>query len=77
MDQLSGQCKTAVESKDYFWQSSVCGVFDSFVTGNPFYPLFDIRNIQNKCMMWFTCEEYSEDVKLLYNQVDVKLKLGV
>jgi len=27
--------------------------------------------------MWFTCEEYSEDIKLLYNQVDVKLKLGV
>jgi len=26
--------------------------------------------------MWFTCEEYDEDVKLLHNQVDVKLKLG-
>jgi hypothetical protein len=77
MDQISGPCKDAVLSKDYFWESLVCGVSDSFVTGNPFYALFDIRNIQKQCKMWFTCEEYSEDVKLLYNQVDLKLKLGV
>lgn len=77
MDQLSSSCKSAVESMNYLQESAVCGIFDSFVTGNPFYALFDIRNIQKKCKMWFTCEEYSEDIKLLYNQLDVKLKLGV
>ena len=45
MDQLSLPCKYAAEGQDYLYEVAVCGVFDSFVTGNPFYALFDIRNI--------------------------------
>jgi hypothetical protein len=77
MGQVIPYCKSAADSGNFLYESLMCGISDSFVTGNPFYALFDIRNIVNDCKMWFTCEEYNDEVKQLYNQLDVKLKMGV
>lgn len=52
---FSDWCRSAIESKDYFYEVIACGISESFATGNPIWPIFDLRNFKKSCENWFTC----------------------
>ena len=54
----------------------LCGFSDSFAIGNPIYPLFDIRNVKQKCSNWVTCYKPGELKNSLMNDYDVRAELG-
>lgn len=48
-------CKPAVSQKSVLETAIICGITESVATGNPVYPMFDLRNIKEECKGWFTC----------------------
>jgi hypothetical protein len=48
-------CKKAIENDKPWMKLAWCSIYESMATGNPFYPLFDIRNIKQECNGWFDC----------------------
>ena len=55
MSIFSDWCRSAIESKDYTYGMIACGISESFATGNPIWPMFDIRNFKKECKNWLTC----------------------
>lgn len=55
MSVTSDWCRQAVESGKYWYEMLACGINESFATGNPIWPTFDVRNFKKQCMNWFTC----------------------
>jgi len=50
-------CKPAIGQKSVLETAMICGITESIATGNPIYPLFDLRNIKKECKGWFTCQK--------------------
>jgi hypothetical protein len=48
-------CQNAIKEDKPWMALAWCSVYDSYATGNPFYPLFNIRNIGQECKGWFDC----------------------
>lgn len=53
-----------------------CSIYDSYATGNPFYPLFNIRNIKEECTGWFDCYTNDPLTQMGLNQPDIVELLG-
>ena len=77
MSQLDKLCKEAISSHTIWEEILICGISDSIVTGNPFFPLFDYRNIKKECPSWFTCYENDYDQTILLNHPDFTQVLQV
>lgn len=67
-------CKPAISQKSVFETGFICGVTESVATGNPVYPMFDLRNIKKECKGWFHCQKNTGFHKFAMNQAEV-LKL--
>lgn len=64
-------CANAAKQNSLFWTQAICGVTESIATGNPVYPLFDIRNIKKDCRGWFTCQRSEGFGRFAMNQPEV------
>lgn len=67
-------CKSAVGQKSVLETAIICGITESVATGNPIYPMFDLRNIKRECKGWFTCQKSNGFTRMAMNQAEV-LKL--
>lgn len=65
-------CKPTIGQKSWLETAIVCGATESFATGNPIYPLFDIRNINKECNGMFTCQKNDGFGRFAMNQKEVK-----
>ena len=69
-------CLSAIEEELWFSKLLTCSVEESFATGNPFYPIFNIRNIHKPCKSWFDCYENNPLTSMALNQADIVKKFG-
>lgn len=69
-------CLSAIEQELWFSKLITCSVEESFATGNPFYPIFNIRNIHESCKSWFDCYENNPLTNMALNQPDIVEKFG-
>jgi len=60
-------CNYTIENDMPWLKVASCSIFDAYATGNPFYPLFDIRNINQECYGWFTCYQNDALTKMAMN----------
>lgn len=44
---------------------------ETIATGNPFYPMFDLRNIKKECKGWFVCQKNKGFHRFAMNQAEV------
>ena len=58
MGLLSDWCSSAMNEDSFYSEMLWCNIMDSFATGNPLWPVFDIRNFKKDCEYWVTCYEY-------------------
>jgi len=70
-------CLTAIENNLWLSELFFCSVEESFATGNPFYPIFNLRNIHEPCSSWFDCYESNPLTQMALNQADIVEKFGV
>jgi carboxypeptidase C (cathepsin A) len=69
-------CSDAID-KNQPWMSLIfCSIYDSYATGNPFYPLFNTRNIKEECGGWFNCHKNDPLTQMAMNQEDFVEKFG-
>ena len=54
-------CEQAIKSKNLWAEAFACRFAESFIYGNPLYPLFDVRNVQKECKGWLTCQRGGEN----------------
>lgn len=67
--QYPGQwCANAIDNNQPWYSLVLCSIYDSYATGNPFYPLFDIRNIKEECGGWFDCHKNDPLLQMAMNQ---------
>mmetsp|Transcript_13233 Transcript_13233/g.20655 ORF Transcript_13233/g.20655 Transcript_13233/m.20655 type:complete len:315 (-) Transcript_13233:686-1630(-) len=71
MDFVGKWCREAHLNHRIWEQAIACSLTDSFVTGNPLYPTFDIRNIKEECPFWFTCQKNDFVTQTLMNSPDL------
>ena len=64
-------CKTAIELGSVLQEIVYCAIEESFATGNPLYPLFNIRNIEQECTSWFDCYQNNDLTNMALNQADI------
>lgn len=69
-------CLSAIEQELHYSKVLTCAVEESFATGNPFYPIFNIRNIHEKCQSWFDCYINNPLTSMALNQADIVGKFG-
>lgn len=68
-------CRPAIEKRDEDVSTyGLCWIAESIATGNPVYPMFDLRNIRRECKGWFTCQKNEGFYEWAMNQAEV-LKL--
>lgn len=65
-------CRAAVGQKSVLETAIICGITESIATGNPAYPLFDIRNTKKECKGWWTCQKYGGMNRWAMNNAEVK-----
>jgi len=51
----------------------VCALVQSLATGNPIYPIFDLRNIKQDCPGWLDCKETDTLLDTMMNEDTMKL----
>ena len=61
-------CSEAIDSNTPWVALALCSIYDSYSTGNPFYPLFNIRNIAEECTGWFDCQTNDPLTQMAMNQ---------
>lgn len=69
-------CKHAIENDKPWMKLAWCSIYESMATGNPFYPLFDIRNIKQECNGWFDCYQNGELAQMAMNEADIVELIG-
>jgi hypothetical protein len=57
MTYLAELCKGAYGTGLPWWQLLACSFQDTLPEGNPIYPMFNYRNINEDCDDWFTCSQ--------------------
>lgn len=66
--QFPGQwCASSIDNNKPWYSLVFCSIYDSYATGNPFYPLFNIRNIKEECEGWFNCQKNDPLVQMAMN----------
>jgi hypothetical protein len=70
-------CQSAIEVGSIWQELMYCAIEESFATGNPFYPLFNIRNIEQECTSWFDCYKNNDLTNMALNQPDIADLFGV
>ena len=71
MSVTSDWCRDAIESGSYWYEMLACGINESFATGNPLYPIFDIRNFKKQCKNWFNCIYNDKLQQVSMNQLQI------
>lgn len=69
-------CLSALKQELKFSSMIYCSIEESFATGNPFYPIFNLRNIHEDCKSWFDCYENNPLTSMALNQADIIEKFG-
>jgi len=69
-------CNYTIENDMPWLKLAACSVYDSYATGNPLYPLFDLRNIDQECNGWFDCYQNNALTNMAMNQADILEVLG-
>ena len=77
MDLPAQLCRDYADESRPLLTKFLCSFADSFVIGNPIWPIFDIRNIKKNCSTWFTCEEDEDATELNLNEQWLYKKLNV